>query len=716
MNTRVSAVQRFRLRKLAVLLALALALLLGRLASGQADAPPERETPAARDRLPGLDVPAPKMEGKLQVQFSGATAFTEKQLRTALARQFVTIEESGLEQADAYDAAFYLESHYRKHGYSQVSAKGEIAGSWVLRLSVNEGPQTKIGSVAVSGARSHTAEELTNYLLGPTRERFPRIKKDTALPFVEADVQNGAALVTRLYAAEGFLDAMIEAPQIALSAGNGSAAITLTIDEGTQYWFGAITFADAPVYPREELEKAIAEELGKPFTRGRLDAAQRKLEDFYKKRGHFLAKVVATGGRETAERNRVPVTFTIAAGPVHRFDGMVLHGLENVRPKFVHNRLVKLRGQTYDPALIDEKFRELIQTGLFKTLRINPQLAPGNEVRLDIEIEEAKPKEFGLGLGFASYEGVIASLAYTDRNFLHSARPLSFGIEYTSRGYKGEVLWSDPWLFESDYRFRARLYATMRDEEGYSKNEFGFQSSLGRNITKHWEVAAFLLAKQVEITDATISPRSLVGAEKYLANSIGISSTIDYRNNPANPTRGFIGTVALDAASAALGSEVEFLRATARFSYYLPLTARSGIAFGARGGVVAPMGRTDSGSLPIDERFFSGGAASVRSFTERGLGPKDRNGLPLGGEAFTVFNIEYTFPIYGDVKGAVFADAGNVRPRAADFGLGDMRCGMGAGLRYNLPFGPIRLDYGLNPSPRADEDLGALNFSIGVAF
>lgn len=685
-------------------------------AFGQADAPPERETRVAQEKLPKLEAPAPKTKGKLSLQFVGATAFDEKKLRSAIARQILSIEESGLNEAGAYDAGFFIESHYRKHGYSQVSAKGQIVGRWSLRILLTEGPQTKIGSVVVPGAKSHTAQELTNYLLGTTRERFPRIKKDAALPYVEADVQNGAELVTRLYAAEGFLDAVIEPPRSELSADKRTAVITLPVEEGTQYWFGAITFAGTAVYSREEMETAIAEELGKPFTQGRLDAAQRKLEDFFKKRGHFLAKVVASGDKDAAAHDKVPVTFTSVPGPRHRFGEVVLRGLEKVKAQFLQNRLMKLHGKTYDPELIDEKFRELIQTGLFKTLRINPQEAPGHEVRLDLEIEEAKAKEFGIGLGFASYEGVIASLSYTDRNFLRTGRPLSFDLEATSRGYKGEVLWSDPWFFESDYRFRARLYALTRTNEGYSKQEIGLQPSLARNLTKHWEVSAFVLARQVQITEATIQPRDLLGPEKYRAISLGLSSTLDFRNNPANPTRGFIATATLDAASGILGSEIEFLRGTARFSYYLPVTTRTNLAFGARGGIIAPTGKTRSISLPIDERFFNGGPTSVRSFIERELGPKDRAGVPIGGEAFTVFNLEYTFPIKGDLKGAVFADAGNVQSKAADFGFGDLRYAVGAGLRYNLPFGPVRLDYGLNPSPRRDEDRGAFHFSIGVAF
>jgi outer membrane protein assembly factor BamA len=81
----------------------------------------------------------------------------------------------------------------------------------------------------------------------------------------------------------------------------------------------------------------------------------------------------------------------------------------------------------------------------------------------------------------------------------------------------------------------------------------------------------------------------------------------------------------------------------------------------------------------------------VRSFAERKLGPRDSGENPLGGEFYTVFNAELTFPVYGALQGAVFTDAG-------------------------MPIGPLRLDYGLNPDPQEGEDTGAFHFSFGFAF
>ncbi len=146
---------------------------------------------------------------------------------------------------------------------------------------------------------------------------------------------------------------------------------------------------------------------------------------------------------------------------------------------------------------------------------------------------------------------------------------------------------------------------------------------------------------------------------------------------------------------------------------------QSSLAFGARAGIIHSLttsGPGEATAIPIDERFFNGGADTVRSFGERELGPHDNHGHPVGGEFFTVFNIEYTFPILGELQGAIFTDAGNLLPTSEDVGLNDMRYAVGAGLRYKLPVGPIRLDYGVNPDPRPFEDFGAFHFSFGFAF
>jgi outer membrane protein assembly factor BamA len=365
----------------------------------------------------------------------------------------------------------------------------------------------------------------------------------------------------------------------------------------------------------------------------------------------------------------------------------------------------------------------------------------GNQLRLDITAEEAKSKELGFSLGYGTYVGAIVGATYRDRNLFGYGRPLTTSAEWTMRGYRGEILWEDPYLFDTENELKIRLSALTFDFDGYDKFELGGRIELSRQLTESYKIGAFVTSRHVEVTEAEIRPEFL-GRTTYNVNSLGLMQTLDLRESPLVNPRGLIVDNTFDVAASAFGSQVEFVRATLRASYYIPFAPRrpilgtpgidadlaengfrrwfqrSSVAVGARLGVIHALhegAENQVYDLPIDERFFNGGSSSVRSFGERDLGPRDR-GYPIGGEFFSVFNVEYTFPIWGEVLGAVFVDAGNLLPNAEDAGFTDMRYAIGFGLRYKLPIGPIRLDYGVNPGPRNDEDIGAFHFSFGFAF
>jgi outer membrane protein insertion porin family len=330
---------------------------------------------------------------------------------------------------------------------------------------------------------------------------------------------------------------------------------------------------------------------------------------------------------------------------------------------------------------------------------------------------------------------------WRDRDLFGYGRPLTTSVEVSQRSYKGEVLYEDPFFFDTDFVFRARLAAFTFDYDGYTKFELGGRFELSRKITKYDEAGLSFAVRHVKITDSEIRPSFLLGSTtNYLVNTIGLTNTLDMRQSPYVNPRGFLVKNTLDLASNALGSDIEYIRGTMGVGYYLPFSPKvttpgvtedqggtplqrwfqaSSLAFGARAGIIHSLTASSSDeatAIPIDERFFNGGADTVRSFGERDLGPHDNHGHPVGGEFFTVFNVEYTFPILGELQGAIFTDAGNLLPTSEDIGLNDMRYAIGAGLRYKLPVGPVRLDYGVNPDPRPDEDFGAFHFSFGFAF
>ncbi len=700
------------------------------------------------------DVPKPEEEKKAEhavkekqekiaqraasMQFRGQQAFSEKELRSQVKEQITAIEQRGLSAAQADDLAFFVELFYRKHGYSKVDVHYTIESGNRLLLDIHEGPIMTLGTIRFEGNTHIPTEQLFDYIVGPTRERYSRLQE--TLPFVASDIREGEDLMYRFYVAQGFLDAVVDPPQYDYQG--DTVNVTIPIHEGQQYFFGNAQFTGQTAYDAETLRGQVFDLLKKPYTNARLEDIRRRLQTYFKTRGYYDVKVAATGFPEQAENGSVPVEITVAAGPVYHFDGDVrVSGLERLRPGFVRERFTSLSGKTYSPDVLDEKFRLLMKTGLFNVLQVNPVPVDGNLLRLDISVEEAKAKELGLSVGYGTYPGAIVGVQYRDRNLFGYGRPLTTSVELSQRGYKGEIIYDDPFFFDSGFAFQSRLAALTFDFDGYSKFEIGGQLQLTRKIIKEDEAGVIFSVRHVDITSSTIN-KMFLGDTSYFVNTLGLTNTLDLRENPLVTPRGFLINNTFDLATNAFGSEVEFVRGTMRVGYYLPLGPKppeaaligvatpadtpfqrwfhgSSIAFGARVGAIHSLtesGRGEITEIPIDERFFNGGANTVRSFTERDLGPHDPKGNPIGGEFLTVFNVEYTFPILGELEGAIFGDAGNLLPSSEHPSLDNMRYAIGVGLRYKLPIGPIRLDYGVNPDRHRGEDFGAFHFSFGFAF
>src|SRR5256886_4712710 len=211
-----------------------------------------------------------------------------------------------------------------------------------------------------------------------------------------------------------------------------------------------------------------------------------------------------------------------------------------------------------------------MRTGLFNVLQINPQPEGGNYLRLDIAAEEAKAKEFGVSVGYGSYTGGIFGVQWADRNLFGYGRPLFTSIEISERGYKGEILWDDPHFLESNVELKIRFSALTFDFDGYSKFEIGDRVEFSYNFTKHYQVGVFGSERRVEIISADIHD-DLLGDMRYFVSSIGFFHTLDLRDSPVVPSRGFVFDQTFELAASAIGSEIEYFRTTARASYFIPI-------------------------------------------------------------------------------------------------------------------------------------------------
>jgi outer membrane protein insertion porin family len=178
-------------------------------------------------------------------------------------------------------------------------------------------------------------------------------------------------------------------------------------------------------------------------------------------------------------------------------------------------------------------------------------------------------------------------------------------------------------------------------------------------------------------------------------------STLDNKRYPRHGTQ---NTLTWDLATRGLGSEYEFNRLVWQLkAYATPGSSPYTFVSRTRVGWMNGYGR----GIPFFERFFLGGADSVRGYQSRMLGTRDGRGLPVGGEFMAVENLEVRRPVYKGLYAAAFFDAGGISGDGVHFGTG-------VGLRYVTKWGTVRFDYGVRLGH--DGDLPRSRFYAGFGF
>ena len=187
-------------------------------------------------------------------------------------------------------------------------------------------------------------------------------------------------------------------------------------------------------------------------------------------------------------------------------------------------------------------------------------------------------------------------------------------------------------------------------------------------------------------------------------------------------TRGYVFNAHAEQAGKMLGGDFVFFESILEGRYYLPLGSFGVVAVKARAGSIGDFGPANL-QVPFYRRYWLGGATSLRGWGRLEVSPLFE-GQPIGGHTLVESSTELRAPIWGNLSGVVFMDAGNVWQNAWAFQLGDLRYDVGPGLRYQTPIGPIRVDMGfqLNPIPgllingQPETRHYRFHFSIGQAF
>ncbi|MEW6074272.1 MAG: BamA/TamA family outer membrane protein [Planctomycetota bacterium] len=683
--------------------------------------------PACRGLRPGPLAP-PALAGRgWRVEFTGQTTLETDELARAIADRLADYAREGISKPGVDDAAFELELFYRDHGFPRAGVEYEYAeGADGVRVEfrIEEGPRVVLAEIRLEGQRAFPAADLLAF--------FPP-EEEGVLPgeprwLVPSRLAAGAGALRDFYRQSGFLAARVSDPAVFYDAAGASAVAVIEIDEGVRSTLAA---ADVHLHGRLELEGERAERLRAlpaaflqpggapppPYTPRLAQALRAHLLAHYGARG-FPDCEIEIVPRHDAESGRVTLDVEIDAGEHVRLAAVEIAGNEKARGGFIRSRLGIEAGDDYDSEAIRAGFGRLYATGLFATVTIALAETKGAERTLLVTVVEAPSIELFVEPGYGSYEGPRLRLGAADKNLFGTGRSLRAESTVGLLAQSATVSFVDRALFRTDVQASGSVFLQHREEPSFTLDERG----VGTELTRSWPRRHLSAAVGYRFRRTDLSEVDIVDpiAQGILADvdisSVSTSLTRDTRDHPLVPARGNRARVNVEWASAVFGSEIDFLAVRLEESHFVSLPWDGGIlGLSARTGVIEPIGST--AAIPLQQRFFNGGESTVRSFHEDELGPVDSSGEPLGGEGYTVLSAELRQDLTAKFSGAIFLDAGNVAPTVEDYPrFAGFRTAVGAGIRYLLPIGPLRIDAGVNPDPREGEEEVVVHFSVGMAF
>ncbi len=650
-----------------------------------------------------------------------------------------------------------------------------------MTFTVKAGEIFRIGRVDVEGAQALARTDIATVLRAVPGDIFVESTVDSQTAALRERYRRAGYRDVRI---ELVMEERDAAATAARPGRGGLVDVRLIVREGDLVRVGAVRLSGLAGVPEADLRAKLTLVPGAPFYEPTIAIDRDALSAVLFDRGYDRARVVSTV-TPVAGQPAVDIAYDVAEGTLVRVGRILVVGNRRTATDTIVRALTLQPGDPLGLTDVFESQRRLRALGLFRRVTITDIGEGGEEKRdLVVTVEEAAPTSIGYGAGVevgrylrqdtpggqASERFELAGRGFFEvgrQNLWGSNRSVNLftrvslrpsGVAQASGGsdfgfneYRVLLSFRDPRVFEvADARITGYFEQAVRSSFNFVRR--GVLAEGARRFKDRITLVGSYSLSTVRLFDERIAPEDRPDIDRLFpqVRISKFSSAVrrDTRDDLLDPTKGLVIGVDGDVAARALASQVGFVKGYGElFAYRTVSTKRrvvlaGGVRLGLAKGferdaalvseagsvVVGPDGEpiidvvTD---LPASERFFTGGDTSVRGFARDSLGDAatlDPNGFPTGGHALTVLNAELRAPLWRELGGVVFVDAGNVFRRVGDVDLGALRASAGFGFRYKssvLP--PVRVDFGFRLGsrrgvPDASEPSYAIHFSIGQAF
>ncbi len=623
---------------------------------------------------------------------------------------------------------------YQSKGFPNATVDilvDEVAPSRVrVTYLIDEGGKARIRDVEFDGNDVLTDRQLRRLMQTKRAWWFLGGKYDETK--FEADLQN----IVRAYGNHGRLEADVVQTEFDFGDRGKDLFITVRLFEGPEYHVENLGVTGNVVFENEELEDIIDVRAGDVHNVGQVAEDANILQQGYQDSGYVNARV---DPRVTVDREAktTSVVHTVNEDQLLYVRQIKISGNDITKDAIIRRQLMLTPGDRFDGGAMRTSQRSLENTGFFEgapRLTLEDPTPEDLWTDLLVHVDEGKTGNFSFGAGYSTEEkfGGFTEISLRNFDIMNWPRFSGGGQQFSAKLSVGDVRTSyslsfmDPELFGYPLSGGFDLFneSYKHDDGNYTERNQGFQLKGMKMLSPFVGARLSLRYVDTDVTDLPLFGYPTLRQQRDLDLTVAVvggitRNTVDLFRDPSRGSKHD-----LEVQVAGFGGDNEFYKVRHDSTWYKSLDEDSKwvASFRTREGWIDEYGSSEV--VPLQERFFAGGSATVRGYGTRDIGPRERRfrffgeDYPIGGNVMFVTNTELKYKATNLFRLYAFLDTGAVWATGSDIDFGEIRYGAGLGFGVDVPkLGPIRVDYGfpLNPEGHQD-DGGRLHLSTGFRF
>ena len=594
-----------------------------------------------------------------------------------------------------------------------------------LTFTVTEGETAHISEIRIVGNQAFSESTLRGLFdLGTTgwlswytkNDRYSRVKLNADLETLKA-----------FYLNRGYLEFAIESTQVTISPDKEDIAITINVREGQPYFVTAVRLEGNFLGREDEFKSMVFIQPGELFRADQVAATTKAIQELYGAFGFAFARVEA---RPDIDRARGQVAITLLGDPVRRVYVRFVNVSGNLRTRdeVVRREFRQFESAWYDARRIKMSRDRVDRLGYFSEVNVETSEVPGSpdQVDLTITVKEKQTGNISVGVGYSTANNLAFNASIKQENVLGTGNYLGLELNTSSSNRVAVLSTVDPYFtldgisraFDLYYRTTTPLNS---QGEYYQIQTAGTSVRFGVPYSDFDTVYYGVGYEQTQINgDILGMPLNYqIYIEQFGRDSNAFPLTLgwsrDQRDSAITPNAGTLRRI---TGETSLAGDLRYLRLSAQFKIYIPITRQFTYAFNTEIGYGTGLSGRE---YPVFKNFFGGGLGSVRGFEQGSLGPIDVTGAFIGGTRRFNINNELYVPVPGtgnDRTLRVFGylDIGNVWGSNEEITLDSLRASGGIGMSWLSPVGPLKLSYGVPIQQKPGDRIQKLQFQIGTAF